>query len=111
METKNRTVALELTTSDATIYTVPDNHEAEVQSIVISNVASNLRKFSIDWYNLATTTYFAMANDVEIEGNALIQATTPLWLLQGESIRGSANINSSVVVTVYVKEHYIPKQY
>jgi hypothetical protein len=111
METKNRTLALELTTSDATIYTVPTNYETEVQSIVISNAAGAKRKFTLEWYNSATSSYYALASEVEIEANAIIQVTVPLWLVKGESLRGSADVASSIVVTVYVKEHFIPKQF
>jgi hypothetical protein len=111
METKNRTVALELTTGGGTIYSVPANYETEVQSIIISNAAASKRTFTLEWYNSATASDVALAYNVEIEGNAIIQATTPLWLVKGESLKGSANIDSSVVITVYVKEHFIPKQF
>jgi hypothetical protein len=111
METKNRTVALELTTGGGTIYSVPPNYEAEVQSIIFSNAASSKRTFTLEWYNSTTASDIAIASNVEIEGNAIIQATTPLWLVKGESLKGSANIDSSVVITVYVKEHFIPKQF
>jgi hypothetical protein len=111
MQTKNRTLALELTTSNGTIYTVPDNHEAEIQSVVISNVAGAKRTFNLDWYDLSATTYYALASGVPIEANSILQITSPLWLVQGESLRGLANVNSSVVITVYVKEYYVPKQF
>lgn len=111
METKNRTVALELTTADSTIYSVPINYEAEVQSIIVSNVAGSKREFTLEWYNAVSTTYFALAKDVDIEANSIIQMTGPLWLVKGESLRGSASVDSSVVITVYVKEYFIPKQF
>jgi hypothetical protein len=111
MITKNRTLALELTTSNGTIYSVPANHETEVQSIVISNISASSKTFTLEWYNAATTSYFALAKDVQIHGNSMLQVTVPLWLLKSELLRGSASANSSVVVTVYVKEHYIPKQF
>jgi hypothetical protein len=111
METKNRTVALELTTSDLAIYSVPPNYETEIQSVVISNVAGAKRKFTLEWYEAATTTYFPLAKNVDIEANSIIQVTVPLWLVKGESLRGSASVDNSVVITVYVKEHFIPKQF
>jgi hypothetical protein len=111
MQTKNRTLALALTTSNGTIYTVPDNHEAEIQSVVISNAAGAKRTFNLDWYDLSVTTYYALASAVPIEANSILQITSPLWLVQGESLRGLASANSSVVITVYVKEYYVPKQF
>jgi hypothetical protein len=51
MEFKNRTVALELTTGNSDIYTVPPLYEAEVYSIFISNASSSNVTFSLDWYD------------------------------------------------------------
>ena len=42
METKNRTVGLELTTGNQDIYTVPSNFEAEIDSIYINNATNAL---------------------------------------------------------------------
>jgi hypothetical protein len=53
MQTKNRTLALALTTLNGTIYTVPDNHEAEIQSVVISNAAQGEILISMDSANTA----------------------------------------------------------
>jgi hypothetical protein len=110
METKNRTVALELTTSDGTIYTVPNNYETEIQSVIVSNIAGSKRKFTFEWYDASTATYFPLASEVDIEANMMIQVSVPLWLVKGESLRGSASADNSVIITVYVKEYFIPKQ-
>lgn len=111
METKNRTLATELTTSDSTLYTVPNNYEAEIQSIVISNNAGAKRQFTLEWFDSSSSAYFALADDIDIEARSIVQVTQPLWLLQNESLRGSASVDNSVVITTYVKEHYIPKQF
>lgn len=111
MTTKNRTVAKELTTSNANIYSVPPNYEAEIQSIVISNITASSKTFTLEWYNNDTTSYFALAKDVEVHGNSMLQVTVPLWLVKNELIRGSASANSSIVVTVYARELYSPKQF
>ena len=56
MSTKNRTVALELGTSNSDIYTVPNNYETQVKSIFISNLTGNQVTFSLDWYDSKATT-------------------------------------------------------
>jgi hypothetical protein len=65
MEFKNRTVALELTTGNGDIYTVPSNYEAEVYSIFISNASSSNVTFSLDWYDSKATTFYTLAETVD----------------------------------------------
>ena len=60
MTTKNRTVALELTTANQDIYTVPNNYETQIKSILISNATTSQVKFSLDWYDSANTTYYTI---------------------------------------------------
>jgi len=48
-ERKKRTVALELTTANQDIYTVPARFTTEVNSIYINNASSSLVTFSLDW--------------------------------------------------------------
>ena len=52
MTTKNRTIGLELTTSNQDIYTVPANYEAEIDNIYINNATSSQVTFSLDWYDV-----------------------------------------------------------
>jgi hypothetical protein len=108
---KNRTIGLELTTGSADIYVVPNNYEAEVLSIVISNATGSKREFSLEWYNATNTTAYVLAEDTDIEANALIQITQPLWLRKGDKLSGSADADSSVTVSVLVKEYFIPLQF
>jgi hypothetical protein len=107
---KNRTVGLELTTSTEDVYVVPSNYEAEILSIVISNAAEAKREFSLEWYNSTNTTTYTLAQDTEIEANAIIQITQPLWLRKGDKLTGAADVDTSITVSVVVKEYFIPLQ-
>jgi hypothetical protein len=108
---KNRTLGLGLTTSTADVYVVPSNYETEVLSIVISNSTGSKRTFSLEWYDSVTATSYVLAEDTEIEANALIQITQPLWLRKGDKLVGSASVDTSVTVSVLVTEYFIPLQF
>ena len=111
METKNRTVALELTTSNQDIYTVPANYEAEIDNIFISNSSSSNVTFSLDWYDSQSTTFYTMAETVELLGNSMLQINDdPLWLFKGDKLRGLASTGSAVTITVKLRESYLPQR-
>jgi len=111
MDAKNRTVGLELTTGNSDIYTVPSNYEAEVYSIFISNASSSNVTFSLDWYDSQTTTFYTLAETVELLGNSMLQINSePFWLYKGDKLRGLASAGSAVTVSVRVKESYIPQR-
>lgn len=110
MATKSRTISLELTTSNQDIYTVPNNYEAEVKSIYISNHSASNLTFSLDWYNSATTTYYTMAETTKLLPNGLVQITESLWLQKGDKIRGLCSSSNNVTVTIQVEENYLPQR-
>ena len=107
MDTKNRTVARELTTGNGDIYTVPPLYEAEVYSIFISNASSSNVTFSLDWYQASTTTYHTLAETVELPANSLLQITDyPLFLNPGDKVRGLASANSAVNISISLEEYF-----
>jgi len=111
METKNRTVGFELTTSNADIYTVPSNYEAEVDSIFISNASGSKVTFSLDWYDSQSTTYYTIAETVELLANSMMQINDdPFWLFKNDKLRGLASANSAITVIVKLKESYLPQR-
>jgi hypothetical protein len=110
-DTKNRTVGLELTTGNQDIYTVPSNYEAEIDSIFVSNASSSNVTFSLDWYDAQNTTYYTLAETVELLGNSMLQINNePLWLFKGDKLRGLASVGSAVTVIVKVRETFIPQR-
>ena len=111
METKNRTVGFELTTSNSDIYTVPSNYEAEVDSIFISNASGSKVTFSLDWYDSQSTTYYTIAETVELLANSMMQINDdPFWLFKNDKLRGLASANSAITVIVKLKESYLPQR-
>jgi hypothetical protein len=106
--TKNRTVGSELTTSNADLYTVPANYEANIKSIYVNNASSSTVTFSLDWYDSQNTTYHTMAETVELTPNSLLQITESLWLYKADKFRGLASANSAVTVIFNIEESYTP---
>ena len=106
-ERKKRTVALELTTANQDIYTVPERLSSEVNSVYVNNASSSLVTFSLDWYDAASTTFYTLAELVELPANSLLQITDyPLYLIGSDKIRGLASANSAVNITVSLEEFF-----
>jgi hypothetical protein len=116
-ERKKRTLALELTTSNQDIYTVPTRFTTDVNSIYINNASNSSVTFSLDWYDAASTTYYTLAETVELPAtlaetvelpaNSLLQITDyPLYLIGGDKLRGLASANSSVNISISLEEFF-----
>jgi hypothetical protein len=108
---KSRTIGFVLGTADADIYAVPNNYEAEIVSIVITNTTTAYKTFSLGWYDAESTDTYKIAEDTEIRNNGIVQITQPLWLRKGDKLSGSAAADDSVTVSVIVTEYFIPLQY
>lgn len=110
MLTKNHTYGLLLTTSNQTVYTVPSNFNATVKSIYVNNQTTAPVKLNLDWYKALNSTYYTLAKDVVIYGNSLVQITDAFMLEKSDLIRGLASANTSLTITLYVEEEYIPQK-
>ena len=107
LERKKRTLAIELTTANQDVYTVPARFTSEINSIYINNASSSAVTFSLDWYDSASTTYYTLAEAVELSANSLLQITDyPLYLKPADSIRALASANSAVNMTIAVEEYF-----
>ena len=111
ISTKNRTLGLQLGTSNATIYTVPNNWEGIVSSILITNLTSSSQTISLDWYDSAAATYYPITKLTQVLPNGIIQITDVLYLGQGDIIRGLAGTASSINVSIRVEEVFSPSQF
>ncbi len=110
--TKNRTISLELGTSNSDIYLVPEkNYQSDVVSILVSNAVSADRKFSLDWYSAERATWYTIAESTPIIGNGIVQLENTIWLRRGDKLRGLADAASSVTITIQVHEHFVPLQF
>jgi hypothetical protein len=108
--TKNRTVGALLTTSNADLYTVPANYEANIKAIYVNNSSTSSRTFSLDWYDSQNTTYHTLAEEVTVPANSLLQITDSLWFYKGDKFRGLASAADSVTVTFNVEELFVPNR-
>ncbi len=106
-ERKRRTLALELTTANQDIYTVPTRFTTDINSIYVNNASGSSVTFSLDWYEASTTTYHTLAETVELPANSLLQITDyPLYLIGGDKLRGLASANSSVNISISLEEFF-----
>lgn len=65
----------------------------------------------MDWYDLASTTYFTLLDAVSVAANSYTHIVdSPLFLVSGDKIRGLASAGTSVTVTLHVKEEFVPQQ-
>lgn len=110
MNTKNRTVGIELTTSNQDLYTVPLNYESNIKSIYVNNASSSTVTFSLDWYNSQDAAYYTMAETVELSPNSLLQITESMWLYKSDKFRGLASANSAVTVIFNIEESFVPQR-
>lgn len=104
--TKNRSVGAVLTTTNSTVYTVPPQFKAEIDSIVISNALATTVRFSLDWYDSKTSTYFTLAESVVLQPNSMLHIDYPLYLQQNDTLRGLASVIDAVTVSVKTSEIY-----
>lgn len=111
MSTKNRTLGFELGTSNSTIYTVPNNYEGQITSILITNLTGSARTISLDWYESASTTFYPILEQTQVPANGIIQITDSLWLNRGDTIRGLASAAASINVSIRVAESFSQTQF
>lgn len=107
MATKNVTIGKELILTNTTIYTAPPRFEANVDSVIVSNMSLGIVRFSIDWYDSKTATYFTVADQVIMYPNSVLQLTDGFILQPGDSFRGLATVANVITVIAKIKEEYI----
>lgn len=106
MPTKNRTISTVLTTSNQDVYVVPDRWNSEVFSIFITNTTTSPRKISLEWYDSVNGTWKYLMKDMPLVPNGIIQIEESIYLIATDKIRGLADANTSVTVTVKVLEDF-----
>ena len=107
MATKNRTLGKELLLTNSVVYTTPPRFNANVDSIVVSNSSGGIVRFSLDWYDSKTTTYYTIAEQVVLYPNSVLQITDGFILQPNDTLRGLATVANVITVMVKVKEEYL----
>jgi len=98
-----QTVTADVTTSATTLYTAPSGYTAIVLMAQVSNVTTATRKVTFSHFAGSTTT--ELLKDFSIPANDAVSATTGKLVLEtGQSVRASADANSSLKIVLSILE-------
>lgn len=101
---KRRSITTLLTTANQDIYVAPPRFEADVVTILVTNLTSESAQITLKMYNALTATTFDILKSVTIPANGILQISDPLYLLVNDKLQGLASANSIFNVTITVNE-------
>ena len=92
------------------VYTCPSFHVSVIQFINISNGATSAKKYSIQWYEAATTTYHTIVDEVSLAASTNDSLLTKgfLALREGDKIVAFEESSSDFHITLSGEEHFRP---
>jgi len=93
------------------IYTCPNNFISLVKFLHVSSGASSTKKYSLQWYEAATTTYHFIIDEHSVAANGIeevIEGGAFLALSEGDKIIGFEESSSDFHVIVSGEEYYQP---
>ena len=93
------------------IYTCPNNFVSIIKFLHVSIGANSTKKYSLQWYEAATTTYHFIVDDQSLAGNSLqevIQGGGYLALSAGDKIVGFEETGGDFHIVVSGEEHFQP---
>ncbi len=113
-DTATESIAVTATSGGASsdiVYTCPNNHDAIITFLHISNGAASTGNISIQWYHKEDNTYYTIVDNKSISGQDVYNMITSdrLHLHQGDKIT-AFNGGGSMGVTVSAEEHYNPNR-
>ena len=93
------------------LYTCPNNHDAVITFLHVSNGAASTDNISIQWYHKEDDAYYTIVNNKSISGNDVYNMITSdrLFLHAGDKIT-VFNGGGSMGVTISVEEHFNPNR-
>lgn len=108
------TESVDLTsTSQTTIYTVPNNHSAIVKALIIANTDPSNRNIDLKWYHADNATTKSILEGHQITGSnfeAVLNDNVPLYLHAGDILYVTAATANTIVTTISVEEYYDPNR-
>ena len=108
------TESVDLTsTSQTTIYTVPNNHSAVVKALIIANTDTSNRNIDFKWYHADDATTHSILEGHQISGSnfeAVLNDNVPLYLHAGDILYVTAATANTIVTTISVEEYYDPNR-
>ncbi len=93
------------------VYTCPNNHVSLITFLHISSGSSSTKKYSLQWYEAATTTYHFIIDEHSVAGNGIeevIEGGSYLALAAGDKIVGFEESSSDFHVILSGAEYYQP---
>ena len=93
------------------IYTCPNKYVSLIKFLHVSSGSSSSKKYSLQWYEAATTTYHFLVDEHSLAGYSLeevIQGGSYLVLSSGDKIVGFEESGADFHVVVSGEEHYQP---
>jgi hypothetical protein len=93
------------------LYTCPNNFDAVVTFLHVSNGAASTDTVSIQWYHAEDNAYYTIVNNKSVSGNDVYNMITSdrLFLHSGDKIT-CFNGGGTIGVTISVEEHYNPNR-
>ena len=103
-----KTVGADITTSDADWVTCAAEKVLKVNSIIVSNVdGTNSVDISIRWYDASASATWHLCKTVTLPADStlvVLGKDSPIYLEEGDRIRGLASAASDAQVTVSYEE-------
>jgi len=91
------------------LYTCPANYVGVVKTILVSNGASTTKKYSLQWYDALTTTYFTIADETSLAANtndSIVEGGACIALQAGDKIVAFEEAGSDFHVLVSGEEYF-----
>lgn len=90
------------------VYTCPANHVSLIKFINVCNGATSTKKYSIQWYEVATTTYHTVFDAVSLaaSSNEKVIEGACLALKAGDKIVAFEESGSDFHITLSGEEYY-----
>ena len=97
--------------SSNVLYTCPNNFDAVVTFLHVSNGGQSTDNISIQWYHKEDDAYYTIVNNKAISGQDVYNIITSdrLFLHAGDKIT-AFNGGGTIGVTISVEEHYNPNR-
>tara|TARA_R100001480_G_scaffold85050_1_gene93083 strand:+ start:530 stop:895 length:366 start_codon:yes stop_codon:yes gene_type:complete len=93
------------------IYTCPANFISLIKFLHVSSGTSSTKKYSLQWFEAATTTYHFIIDEHSVAGNnteKIIEGGAFLALAAGDKIVGFEDSSSDFHVIISGEEHFQP---
>lgn len=101
------------TTTQTTVYTVPNNHSAVIKALLVANTDTANRTITLEWYHKDDNTTKSILVGHSVTGSsfeAVFNDNVPIYLHAGDILYATAAIANTMVITVSVEEYYDPNR-